>query len=124
VTRFLLDANLSPRTAKYLSQSLGFDAVSLLRRGLGQLSDADDLQIAKRENRVIITLDRDFIEPWLATGVIDHGIIYLELSGAHRYVGSVNAILARFLVNQAPSVNLQKSIVIIRESEVRISTSD
>jgi hypothetical protein len=36
----------------------------------------------------------------------------------------VNTILARFLVNQAPSVNLETSIVIIRESEVRISTSD
>ena len=124
MTRFLLDANLSPRTAKYLSQSLGLDAVSLLRLGLGQLSDADVLRIAKRENRVIVTLDRDFIEPWLATGIIEHGIIYLELSGPLRYVGSVNDILARFLVHQAPSVNLEKSIVVIRESEVRIDTID
>lgn len=124
MTRLLLDANLSPKTARYLSRTLGLDAVSLLRRGLGQLSDQDVLQVARREDRVIVTLDRDFIEPWLATGKIDQGIIYLELAGAHRYVGSVNQILHRFFLDEASSVDLKQSIVIIREDRVLIHSAD
>ena len=123
VTRLLLDANLSPKTARYLSRTLGLDAVSLLRRGIGQLSDRDVLQLTKREDRIIVTLDRDFIEPWLATGAIDQGIIYLELSGIHRYVGSVNTILHRFFLKEATSVDLQRSIVVIHEDEVLIHTT-
>jgi predicted nuclease of predicted toxin-antitoxin system len=52
----LLDANLSPRTASFLSVTFGFDVVALLDMGLGHLDDDQVVAMAKREQRVVITL--------------------------------------------------------------------
>ncbi|CAN5592529.1 hypothetical protein BH23CHL5_BH23CHL5_10190 [soil metagenome] len=100
MTRYLLDANLSPKTAKHLSLALGLDVESLLTRGLGEISDAEVRRIAKSENRVIITLDRDFVQPYLASGTIDQGVLYLDLPSHLRFVSSVNAVLERFFVSR------------------------
>lgn len=59
--KFLLDANLSPQTAKSL-RNLAFDVRSITEERLGYLTDEDIVKIAYSENRIIITFDLDFGE--------------------------------------------------------------
>jgi len=57
--RFLLDANHSKRTCQYL-RLLGHDAVHCTERLPPSADDTQVLQLARAEQRVIITSDRDF----------------------------------------------------------------
>jgi predicted nuclease of predicted toxin-antitoxin system len=57
--KFLADMGISPRSVKGLSEA-GHDAVHLTERGLGRLTDSAILDIARQENRVVLTSDLDF----------------------------------------------------------------
>ncbi len=74
MNKFLLDANLSPRTRAYLSHTFHFDVTDLQSRQLGTLPDEDVIVLAKAEGRIIITLDKDFGEIYcfLTLGPKDH----------------------------------------------------
>jgi predicted nuclease of predicted toxin-antitoxin system len=122
LTRFLLDANLSPRTARRLRLEFGLDVVSLLELGLGEISDRDVRQMASVEHRVIVTLDRDFLEPFETSGRIAVGVIYLDLPDRMRSVAGVNRVLGRFFRLHAESIDLERSVVVVRQYEVIIQT--
>lgn len=64
--KLLLDANFSPLTAQYLKM-LKYDVKSLLEEGLWNLKDKQVIQLAKEENRAIVTFDYDFAEIWYTT---------------------------------------------------------
>ncbi|MCC6944940.1 MAG: DUF5615 family PIN-like protein [Thermomicrobiales bacterium] len=119
MSRFLLDANLSPKVARYLSRTLQLDVKSLHVAGLASLPDRDVASMAKRENRVIITLDSDFAEQYgrLPPGV---GIIYLNLPGTLRFVSDINRILYAFFTEHAETVELERSLVILTGDTVSI----
>ncbi len=57
--RFLIDANLSRRLAHALQQA-GHNAESLIDRGLHGLDDEAVLELARAEQRVLISADTDF----------------------------------------------------------------
>lgn len=61
MTKFLLDANLSPITSSYL-KSLGFDSKSIVKEKLGRLTDKGIAELAIKEKRIVITFDLDFGE--------------------------------------------------------------
>ena len=67
MARFLLDANLSPKVGKYLANELNLDIVTLHGLGLGNLPDHEIIWMARQQQRVIITLDRDFAEYFYRT---------------------------------------------------------
>lgn len=120
-TRFLLDANLSPRTATFLSERFGFDVVDLLTLGLNHYRDREVAELAVQQSRVIITFDLGF-------GALYHryfhrqvGVIILRLDDQKS--SSVNQILSRFFETRAPSIDLERSLVVIDEHRVRVSTS-
>ena len=102
---------------------MGLDVDSLLARGLGEISDSEVLRIAKSENRIVITLDRDFLEPYLASGKIDYGVNYLDLPAHLRYISGINGVLERFFRTHANSVDMEHSVVIIRQYDVLIDTA-
>lgn len=58
--RFLLDANLFPKTAEYLRRSFSFNVSSLIELGTPGLSDSEVVEMAVLEKRIIITFDLDF----------------------------------------------------------------
>jgi predicted nuclease of predicted toxin-antitoxin system len=64
--RFLADMGISPKTVVFLP-GLGHDAVHLHALGLDRLPDAAILELARAENRVLLTHDLDFAE-LIATG--------------------------------------------------------
>jgi len=59
--KFLLNANISYETAKFL-QSKGYEAKTVAQFGLGKAEDAKIVEKAIKEKRIIITFDLDFGE--------------------------------------------------------------
>lgn len=57
--RFLADMGISPRTVAFLREA-GHDAVHLMELGLDTLGDPRILQLARDENRILLTHDLDF----------------------------------------------------------------
>lgn len=115
---FLLDANLSPKTARSLAATFGFDVVSLLTLGYGELPDHEVVRLAQSSGRVIITLDNDVTRPFGPTGHAVQGIIYLDLPNTHRYIPAGNRILERFFRTQAPTIDLEHALVTITADSV------
>lgn len=116
--KFLLDANLSPRIARFLTRRHGIDVVSLITLGKGAIGDREVATFARREKRVIITLDRDFLEPYLATGQIAQGIIYLDLPSHQRYIPSIEAILETFFQHHAAELELDRVLIVLTADQV------
>lgn len=57
--KFLLDMGISQVTSKYLNK-LGYDTVHLVALSMETASDTEILDLAKNDNRVILTHDLDF----------------------------------------------------------------
>ena len=120
MTSFLLDANLSQKTARYLEMQLGLDVVSIQRQRLGKIPDRDVIQMARSSRRVIVTLDRDFAEFFFRTRNPRVGIIYLDLPNELRHIPEINQLLANFFESHASSIDLERSLVVLTETEVQI----
>ncbi len=119
-SRFLLDANLSPKVGRFLTQQLNLDVVSLQGQRLGQLPDQEVIRMARSMGRVIVTLDRDFAEYFHRTQRPDIGIIYLDLPNPLRTIPQINRLLAAFFQQSAHGVDLEHALVVITEHEARI----
>jgi predicted nuclease of predicted toxin-antitoxin system len=96
VPKYLLDANLSPKVGRYLSVQFGLDVLSLLTMGLGEVPDHEVLRLARSAGRIVITMDRDFVQPFSTAGRIEQGIIYLDLPNSRRYVPDIQQRLGAF----------------------------
>lgn len=57
--RFLIDENIFPKITSYL-RSLGHDVKSLHEEGFFRITDDEIIQMAKNEDRIIITFDKHF----------------------------------------------------------------
>jgi predicted nuclease of predicted toxin-antitoxin system len=121
VSRYLLDANLSPETAEFLRRTFGFDVVDLFALGLSHLTDREIVAMAKREARVVITFDLDFGKIYHRWERGQIGAIVLRLED--QTVESVNRTLGRFFANVADTVDLEHSLVVMDETRVRITTA-
>lgn len=118
MSTFLLDANISPKIGKFLHADFGFDVASILGRGLGQIPDEQVITIAKQEQRVIITFDKDFGEAYYLRERGTIGIITLSLSDQR--TERVREVLGRFFRTEARHIELGTSLVILEETRVRI----
>lgn len=75
--KFVTDENLGIQIPKYL-RSLGFDVISVIEIALGK-PDPEVLKIANQENRILITLDKDFGELVFKYKLIHAGVILFRL---------------------------------------------
>jgi predicted nuclease of predicted toxin-antitoxin system len=94
--RFLLDQDVYACTARTLRAG-GHDVLCAADAGLAGAPDADLLAAAERENRVLVTRDRDFGNLVFVRRA-GSGVIYLRVSPAtvqavHR---QLNAVLAAY----------------------------
>lgn len=122
MSKFLLDANLSPETREYLATRHGLDVIDLITVRKAALSDAEVVELARIEQRVIVTFDLDFgeIYHFAARGQI--GVIILRLDD--QTVESVNQVLDAFLTSIAGDIDLDKSLVILDEHRARVVSSE
>lgn len=118
--KFLLDANLSPRVARFLAEQFQLDVTSLQGQGLGELPDHEVIKLARQQGRVIITLDQDYSDYFLSTPRRPIGIIHLDLPSRLRYIPAINRLLADFFTHHAATIDLEHSLVVIREEGVVI----
>jgi len=121
VSKFLLDANLSPKTAAFLTETFGFDVAHQDDILPGSPTDDEVVQVAQREKRVIITFDRGFGEQYYQQERGQLGVIVLRLRNQRR--PNVEQTLARFFQEAAPPIALDTSLVIIDEGTVRVRSS-
>lgn len=119
-TRLLLDANISPLTATYLTDVFEFDVASVLILGIQQSDDLEIVRLAQRESRTIITHDLDFGEIFYRGQLGIFGVIMLKLED--QTIESVNAVLERFFRRHAAGIDLERSLVVIDERRMRVST--
>ena len=118
--KFLLDANISHETANFLRQ-FNFDVKSLIEANLSHLTDAEVVELAKKEKRIIITFDLDFAEIFYFLEQKHFGVIILRLKDQR--VESVNQVLGSFIKYCKLSKNsnkFNKSLLILNETGVRI----
>ena len=114
--RFLLDENISPKTAGYLKE-LGHEAVHVRDVGLKGAADSEIIGYAKDKGLILITVDRGF------GNILDYppkshpGIIRLKL----KYMPSsiVNSVLRSFLL-KVELEEIQGNLVILEEGHYRL----
>lgn len=115
--KFLLDANLSPQTSKYLV-NLRFNSKSITEEKLGFLTDSEIVKIAEKEKRIIITFDLDFGEIYHQKESNGVGIIVLRLE--NQTPENVNFILDQFLTSNMNKLKQNiNSLIVIKKGSIR-----
>src|SRR5205823_6307422 len=76
--RFLIDESADARVAPYL-RSLGHDVALVAADFAPSIEDADVLALAVREQRILITFDRDFGELVFSQQQPHNGVLYFRL---------------------------------------------
>ncbi len=75
--RFIVDVGVSNKVEKWLADQ-GFD-VKNVRDIDPRISDHEIVKIASQENRMVITMDKDFGELVYRTSVVHTGVLLLRL---------------------------------------------
>jgi predicted nuclease of predicted toxin-antitoxin system len=119
-TRFLLDANLSPRVGVVLRAKLGLDLISLLEEERGHIRDSDIVSFARTTDRVIITQDRDFLSYFHGPRRPDISVIYLNLPNRLRTIFGINQVLEKYFADHSDQVIYRDVQVTITEWNVQI----
>lgn len=116
--KLLLDANLSPETAKFFRRK-GLNVKSIQEEKLGKLADKEIVELAIKEERIVVTLDLDFGELWYFVFKGKTGIIVLRTK--FQTVEWVNKILEKFLKERFKE-GMEKSLIVLSESGFRITS--
>jgi len=80
--KFVFDVGVGKRAAEVL-QSAGFDVVSILDLD-PTMPDAEILTIAESDQRMVVTMDKDFGELVFHSGKKHNGVLLLRLEDADR----------------------------------------
>ena len=112
--KFLVDESVGTQLSKYLMQ-LGHDSISVAERFFGT-TDEFILSKAKKEERVIITNDKDFGELIFYRKLNSHGVILLRLldNSAENKIITMDMLLSRF------SRKIKGKFVVVSEDRVRM----
>ncbi len=113
--KFLIDMPLSPQLAEWLRQQ-GHDAFHALERGLDRAADSIILEIARREQRVVITADLDYPRLLAASRADGPGLVLFR--GGNYSEQESLARLARAL-EVIPEEELPRSLVVIDKERIR-----
>ena len=116
VLKFLADMGISLSTVRAL-RIAGHDAAHLYERGLDRLADSAVLDLARREDRVVLTFDLDFGD-LLALGLLDSpSVVIFRLSD--ETPASVNPKLAEVLERcEAPLTG--GAVVVVEDTRYRV----
>ena len=113
--RFLVDECTGPRVARWLREQ-GYDVVSVYEQARG-MDDDSILEKANKENRILITNDKDFGEKIFRDKEFHKGVILLRLDD-ERSIKKINEI-ERLI--ESYSNQLENNFIVVSENKVRIS---
>lgn len=114
--RFIVDECTGRKVCDWLKDS-GYDVLSIYNSCRG-IKDLDILEIANRENRIIITDDKDFGDMIFRDKLPHKGIILLRPQDRRSKIKI--EILKNILENY--SGKLKNHFVVVTEKKLRIST--
>lgn len=109
--KFLADENLGIRVPKYL-QGLGFDIVAI-REIFPGANDVQVLNLANKEGRILITLDKDFGELVFKEGLLHTGVLLLRLEDES--IENKKKVLQNVLTSKR---KLYKKFIVISEKDL------
>ena len=114
--RFLVDECAGPSLARWLREQ-GHDIFSVFDQARG-INDDEVLQRALENERILITIDKDFGEKIFREKHSHHGVILLRLKDER----SKNKIAAieRLLTSFAPRISDQ--FIVVTDTRVRLSS--
>jgi predicted nuclease of predicted toxin-antitoxin system len=112
--RFLLDENTDERLADYL-RSLGHDVKTIAVDYTRSVGDPEVLRVARAEQRILITNDRDFGELIAREHLPHAGVIYFRLSTTRLSMKIER--LDYILANYPHQLN---QLLVVREASVRV----
>lgn len=111
--RFLVDECTGPIVAKWL-QSEGHEVLSVYEEARG-ITDEQIIQLARQENWILITNDKDFGEKVYREGFLHKGVVLLRLKDER--ASSKIAVLSNLL--RLYSDYLLDKFTVATESQVR-----
>jgi len=114
--RFLADAGISPRTVDYLSRS-GHEAVHVRELGMQRAPDRLLVEMARAEDRILLTFDLDFGEI-LALGVVSRPSVVIFRLLDER-ADSVNRRLQGVLSEQANAL-ASGVLILVEDTRYRV----
>jgi predicted nuclease of predicted toxin-antitoxin system len=115
--RLLVDECTGPAVAAWLSQQ-GHEVYSVYDQSPGALDD-DLLDLAYRENWILITNDRDFGELIFREGRSHRGVIFLRLDDER----AVNKIRVLGILLAGYSSQIANQFVVVNETQLRFASS-
>ncbi len=114
--RLLADMGISPKTVAFLCDR-GHDAVHLHARSLDRLPDSAILELARAEDRVLLTHDLDFAELMAAAREVLPSVVVFRLRRMRP--DSVNQHLQRIISQHEQSLE-QGAVVSVTEGRARV----
>jgi len=114
--KFLLDENIPLEVRKSL-EALGHDVADAHSSKLKGKSDARVLDLAKKEKRLLITLDLDFSNIISYSPKTHPGIIVVRLHSPNRK--KIIAAIEQF-VKTINAAEIAKALIILEDTEYRI----
>ncbi len=115
--KFLVDNMLSVKLVEELS-AFGHEAVHVRALGLARASDSQLLDLAKAQNRIVLSADRDFGTLLAELRVSQPSVVYLR-GGIERSPKRLAATLSENLA-RIESLLAEGVIVVIEPGRVRI----
>lgn len=113
--KFLIDMPVTPDAVPHL-RAAGHDAIHAVDLGLSRSPDSQVLEVARREERVIVTADLDYPR-LIALHQADRPGVVLFRGGAYSDTEML-ALLDRVLA-QASALDLGHSIVVVDRTRIR-----
>ena len=112
--KFLVDVGVGKKVEDFLYKS-GYDVLPV-RKINPRMSDSEIIGIAAKDNRIIITMDKDFGELVYNSGLIHKGILLLRTENC---TGDKKAkILSEILINY--SSELEENFCVFSKDRLRI----
>lgn len=114
--KFLADMGMSQSTTSWLKQQ-AYDVIHLRDEKLERASDADIIEKAKKENRIILTCDLDFGDLMVASGGICPSVIIFRLEDETPI--NVNRRLSQVLMESSSALS-KGAIISVEETRHRV----
>lgn len=114
--KFLTDENISPKTLFFL-RSQGLDIKDIKEKGLSGIKDNEVLNLAKKEDRIIITCDLDFANILRFPLETHSGILVIRAFPST--VENINSILKTFLKEVQDLNVIYRKLTIVEKGKFR-----
>lgn len=117
--KLLLDENLSPLTADFLKNMLGYEVQRISSKAMAKRMEDEGISaLAQREDRIILTFDVEFGEHFFSCRFTPPGVIVLRLRDQRPE--RVNALLPPFFARYSRAEDLRSKLFVITEGKTRV----